>query len=52
MSLSPANTNEAPSARNARLYEIERTLKFDPYHPYRREMVAEYVALTSPETKQ
>ena len=30
-----------------RLAEIERVLKCDPHVPYRREMVREYVALTT-----
>lgn len=35
-----------PMEKRERLDEIERVLKFDPCHPYRRQMVREYLRLT------
>lgn len=43
----PARINDVPEVE-ARLDEIENALKFDPYHPYRQELVREYLALTNP----
>lgn len=48
----PARINDVPEVWDtppgmveARLDEIENALKFDPYHPYRQELVREYLAI-------
>lgn len=37
-----------PAMVSRRLDEIEHDLKFDPHHPYRRQLVREYLELTDP----
>lgn len=41
--------DDAWADAQARLYEIERVLKFDPRHPDKKQLVREYLDLTDGE---